>query len=173
MEGILIKPATLPDKDALADLFYAHLSENAEYVSHGEMQMGVGRLVFNGNEYVPRLDTDSRRLWLAYLEEHITSDGMAVYKAEDSAGNLLGFCVLETDSDGGAPFGVLCDILVNADARGQGVGGRLFSAAEDWFMQRGLKDVYLESGKNNHNAHGFFMRRGFVKVSEVYYKGEK
>lgn len=173
MEGILIKPAKLLDKDALADLFYAHLSENAEYVSHGEMQMGVGRLVFNGNEYVPRLDTDSRRLWLAYLEEHITSDGMAVYKAEDSAGNLLGFCVLETDSDGGAPFGVLCDILVNADARGQGVGGRLFSAAEDWFMQRGLKDVYLESGKNNHNAHGFFMRRGFVKVSEVYYKGEK
>lgn len=173
MEGILIKPAKLLDKDALADLFYTHLSENAEYVSHGEMQMGVGRLVFNGNEYVPRLDTDSRRLWLAYLEEHITSDGMAVYKAEDSAGNLLGFCVLETDSDGGAPFGVLCDILVNADARGQGVGGRLFSAAEDWFRQRGLKDVYLESGKNNHNAHGFFMRRGFVKVSEVYYKGEK
>lgn len=173
MEEILISPATLPDKDALADLFYAHLSENAEYVSHGEMQMGVGHLVFNGDEYVPRLDADSCHLWLAYIEEHITADEMAVYKAEDSVGNLLGFCVLETDSDGGAPFGVLCDILVKADARGRGVGGRLFSAAEGWFRQRNLKDVYLESGKNNHNAHSFFMRRGFVKVSEVYYKGEE
>lgn len=171
MENIVIAPATIQDKDALADLFYAHLSENVEYISHGEMQMGIGHLVFNGEEYVPQLDADSRHLWLTYIEEHMTTEGTAVFKAEDASGKLLGFCVLETDSDGGAPFGVLCDILVNADARGRGVGGRLFAAAEDWFRQRDLKDVYLESGKNNHNAHEFFMRRGFMKVSEVYYKG--
>lgn len=172
MNEIHIKPATVSDKEALADLFYAHLSENVEYISHGEMQMGIGHLVFNGEEYVPQLDADTRHLWLTYIEEHMTDEGMAVYKAEDSAGALLGFCVMETDSDGGAPFGVLCDILVNAEARGHGVGGCLFSAAEDWFKSRNLKDVYLESGKNNHNAHNFFIRRGFMKVSEVYYKGE-
>lgn len=172
MNEIHIKPATVSDKEALADLFYAHLSENVEYISHGEMQMGIGHLVFNGKDYVPQLDADTRHLWLTYIEEHMTAEGMAVYKAEDSTGALLGFCVLETDSDGGAPFGVLCDILVNAEARGQGVGSRLFSAAEDWFKSRNLKDVYLESGKNNHNAHNFFIRRGFMKVSEVYYKGE-
>lgn len=171
MNDIHIMPATVSDKEALADLFYAHLSENVEYISHGEMQMGIGHLVFNGEEYVPQLDADTRHLWLVYIEEHMTSEGMAVYKAEDSTGALLGFCVLETDSDGGAPFGVLCDILVNAEARGRGVGIRLFSAAEDWFKQKNLKDVYLESGKNNHNAHNFFMHRGFMKVSEVYYKG--
>lgn len=172
MNEIHIKPATVSDKEALADLFYAHLSENVEYISHGEMQMGIGHLVFNGKEYVPQLDADTRHLWLTYIEEHMTAEGMAVYKAEDSTGALLGFCVMETDSDGGAPFGVLCDILVNAEARGCGVGSRLFSAAEDWFKSRNLKDVYLESGKNNHNAHNFFIRRGFMKVSEVYYKGE-
>lgn len=172
MNEIHIKPATVSDKEALADLFYAHLSENVEYISHGEMQMGIGHLVFNGKEYVPQLDADTRHLWLTYIEEHMTAEGMSVYKAEDSTGALLGFCVMETDSDGGAPFGVLCDILVNAEARGQGVGSRLFSAAEDWFKSRNLKDVYLESGKNNHNAHNFFIRRGFMKVSEVYYKGE-
>lgn len=171
MNEIHIKPATVSDKEALADLFYAHLSENVEYISHGEMQMGIGHLVFNGKEYVPQLDADTRHLWLTYIEEHMTAEGMAVYKAEDSTGALLGFCVLETDSDGGAPFGVLCDILVNAEARGRGVGSHLFSAAEDWFKSRNLKDVYLESGKNNHNAHNFFMHRGFMKVSEVYFKG--
>lgn len=173
MNEIHVKLATVSDKEALADLFYAHLSENVEYISHGEMQMGIGHLVFNGKEYVPQLDADTRHLWLTYIEEHMTAEGMAVYKAEDSKGALLGFCVMETDSDGGAPFGVLCDILVNAEARGQGVGSRLFSAAEDWFKSRNLKDVYLESGKNNHNAHNFFIRRGFMKVSEVYYKGEQ
>lgn len=172
MNEIHIKPATVSDKEAIADMFYAHLSENVEYISHGEMQMGIGHLVFNGEEYVPQFDADTRHLWLTYIEEHMTAEGMAVYKAEDSTGALLGFCVMETDSDGGSPFGVLCDILVNAEARGHGVGGRLFSAAEDWFKSRNLKDVYLESGKNNHNAHNFFIRRGFMKVSEVYYKGE-
>lgn len=115
MNDIHIKPATVSDKEALADLFYAHLSENVEYISHGEMQMGIGHLVFNGEEYVPQLDADTRHLWLVYIEEHMTAEGMTVYKAEDSTGSLLGFCVLETDSDGGAPFGVLCDILVNAE----------------------------------------------------------
>ena len=50
MENIVIAPATVQDKEALADLFYAHLSENVEYISHGEMQMGIGHLVFNGEE---------------------------------------------------------------------------------------------------------------------------
>ena len=44
MNEIHIKPATVSDKEALADLFYAHLSENVEYISHGEMQMGIGHL---------------------------------------------------------------------------------------------------------------------------------
>ena len=167
MEDIYIRRAALADKEALSNLFYSHLTGNAEYISHGEIQMGIAHLVLDGDKYVPQLDEDSRHIWLTYIIEHITSDGMAVYKAESSGGELLGFCVLETGEDGGTPFGVLCDILVNEKARGRGIGGRLFSAAEE------LKDVYLESGKNNHNAHDFFMRRGFMKVSEVYYKFEK
>ena len=127
MNDIHIMPATVSDKEALADLFYAHLSENVEYISHGEMQMGIGHLVFNGEEYVPQLDVDTRHLWLIYIEEHMTSEGMAVYKAEDSTGALLGFCVLETDSDGGAPFGVLCDILVNERSSYQKLKSRLKS----------------------------------------------
>ena len=67
MNEIHIKPATVSDKEALADLFYAHLSENVEYISHGEMQMGIGHLVFNGKEYVPQLDADTRHLWLTYI----------------------------------------------------------------------------------------------------------
>ena len=91
MENIVIAPATVQDKEALADLFYAHLSENVEYISHGEMQMGIGHLVFNGEEYVPQLDADGRHLWLTYIEEHMTTDGTAVFKGEDAAGRRLGF----------------------------------------------------------------------------------
>ncbi len=76
--------------------------------------------------------------------------------------------VLEDSEDGGDHFGVLCDILVNPDIRGRGIGSALLDAALGWFASRGLKDVYLESGKDNHPAHEFFMSKGFFKVSEVY-----
>jgi ribosomal protein S18 acetylase RimI-like enzyme len=59
-------------------------------------------------------------------------------------------------------------VLVKETCRRGGVGTALLQAALGWFKERGIKDVYLESGLNNHAAHEYFMRRGFVKVSEIY-----
>lgn len=39
MNEIHIKPATVSDKEALADLFYAHLSENVEYIYNRKNEM--------------------------------------------------------------------------------------------------------------------------------------
>ena len=111
---------------------------------------------------------ESRPLWHTYIMEHIDADDMAVLKALLPDGSIAGFCVLEDSEDGGDHFGVLCDILVNPDIRGRGIGSALLDAALGWFASRGLKDVYLESGKDNHPAHEFFMSKGFFKVSEVY-----
>ena len=53
-------------------------------------------------------------------------------------------------------------LLLNKDA---------YSAAIDWLRSRGVKDIYLESGKDNHAAHRFFEKRGFAHVSEIYKLG--
>ena len=165
---INIVPAMPDDAGALADMFYANLSSHSGYISHGEVQMGVGKLSFDGEKYVPSVVPESRPLWHTYIMEHINADDMAVFKALLPDGSIAGFCVLEDSEDGGDHFGVLCDILVNPDIRGRGIGSALLDAALGWFASRGLKDVYLESGKDNHPAHEFFMSKGFFKVSEVY-----
>ena len=49
-----------------------------------------------------------------------------------------------------------------------GIGTALLDAAISWLRSKGIKDIYLESGQNNHSAHEYFIRRGFRKVSEIY-----
>ncbi|MDD6252785.1 MAG: GNAT family N-acetyltransferase [Candidatus Cryptobacteroides sp.] len=165
-----IIPATVDDADILMQMFYANLETHRGYISHGEVQMGVGKLTFDGEKYVPSVVPESRPLWHTYIMEHINAEDMAVFKAVQPDGTLAGFCVLEDSEDGGEHFGVLCDILVNPAIRGRGIGSALLDTALEWFASRGLKDVYLESGKDNHPAHEFFMSKGFFKVSEVYAK---
>jgi ribosomal protein S18 acetylase RimI-like enzyme len=98
----------------------------------------------------------------------MTADDAAVFKAVSADGVIIGFCVAEIQEDGADPFGMVCDVLVDEARRCGGVGTALLEAALGWFKEKGIVDVYLESGLNNHAAHEYFMRRGFVKVSEIY-----
>lgn len=74
----------------------------------------------------------------------------------------------DIEEDGDLPFGMVCDVLVREECRGKGVGDALLQSAIGWLRSRGIKDIYLESGKNNHAAHRFFEKRGFTHVSEIY-----
>ena len=98
----------------------------------------------------------------------MTADDAAVFKAVSAEGEIIGFTVAEIQEDGAEPFGMVCDVLVDESRRQGGVGSALLSASLGWFKEMGIADVYLESGLKNHAAHEYFMRRGFVKVSEIY-----
>ena len=91
-----------------------------------------------------------------------------VWKAVDDQGSILGFCVADIEVNGGAPFGMVGDVLVNPQCRAGGVGNAMLQTAIDWLHAKGIQDIFLESGKDNHNAHRFFEKRGFVHVSEIY-----
>ena len=161
-----ISVALPADAPALADFFIGHITAHPEYISHGEVQMGVG--VMDAN-LVASPAPDAREKWMKYITEHIVDDSFAeVWKAESDDGSLVGFCVADIEEDGDAPFGMVCDVLVKEDYRGHGAGQALLNTAIDWLRSRGVKDIYLESGKNNHSAHRFFEKRGFTHVSEIY-----
>ena len=163
-----IQIAQLSDAPALADLFLGHIAAHTEYISHGEIQMGVGEGVIRDGVLMARPAADAREKWLRYIHEHIEDDSFAeVWKAVDG-GRIVGFAVADIEEDGDAPFGMVCDVLVREDYRGNGAGGALLQTAIGWLRGRGIKDIYLESGKNNHAAHRFFEKRGFAHVSEIY-----
>lgn len=157
------KLASMSDINELADIFMAHIDANREYISHGELQMGVCTVI--DGDTAPA--SDGREMWLKYISAKIEGDDAVVYKAV-SGEEIAGFCVADIEEDGAAPFGMVCDVLVKQSVRGGGIGGRLLALAVSWLHGKGIKDIYLESGKNNLSAHAFFEKRGFVKMSEIF-----
>ena len=169
MADYIISRAEITDELTLCDMFLSHISENTAYISHGEIQMGVGVGHFENGVLVTAPSPKARECWLKYIHGNLTEpDRAMVYKAVGPDGAIVGFCVVEIQEDGADPFGMVCDVLVKDEVRGTGVGTTLLETALSWLDSMGVKDVYLESGLKNHAAHEYFMRRGFIKVSEIY-----
>ncbi|MBO7203533.1 MAG: GNAT family N-acetyltransferase [Bacteroidales bacterium] len=168
MDNLMIEVAQRGDVPVLCDMFLGHISANSEYISHGEIQMGVGVGRFVDGEFVTSVAPAAREQWLKYINGKIDSvDAAVVFKAVFQ-GVIVGFCVVEITDDGAEPFGMVCDVLVNGECRKSGIGSLLLERALGWLREKGVKDVYLESGLHNHSAHEYFMRKGFMKVSEIY-----
>ena len=167
--AINITPATAADAEVLADLFIGHITAHPEYISHGEIQMGVGEGYVQDDRLITRPAPDAREKWIRSLLSQMNDDSVShVWKAVDDNGTLMGFCAAYIEEAGVAPFGMVGDILVNPQCRGGGVGNTLLQTAIDWLHSKGIRDIFLESGKDNHAAHCYFEKRGFVHVSEIY-----
>ncbi len=159
-----IEFATVQDAPALADIFFSHLAAHPEYISHGEMQMGVGEGVIRDGVLVAQTAPDGREKWMKYIQLHLENEELArVWKAVSDQGEIVGFVVADIEDDGDAPFGMVCDVLVKEACRGCGAGEALLQTAIAWLRERGVSGIYLESGKNNHAAHRFFEKRGFCE----------
>lgn len=156
------------DREALADIFLGHITANPEYISHGEIQMGVGVGEFRDGKLCARPSDDARTMWLKYIDAHISDEDTALVLKGVRDGEIIGFCVADIEEDGADPFGMVCDVLVTESARGEGLGGRLLARAIAWLRSKGVKDIYLESGLNNHSAHAFFEKRGFHHISQIF-----
>ena len=169
MADYKILNASHDDASTMCDIFLAHISAHTEYISHGEIQMGVGTGYFKDGEFITGVAPEARAAWMKYITGNLADEeGAAVYKAVDADGTILGFCVTEIIEDGADPFAMVCDVLVKEDCRTKGVGSALLDAAIGWLHSKGIYEIYLESGLRNHAAHEYFMRRGFKKVSEIY-----
>lgn len=164
-----IEIAHTQDAQALADIFFGHLAAHPEYISHGEMQMGVGEGVIRDGVLVAQTAKDGREKWMSYILLHMENDALArVWKAVSDQGEIMGFVVADIEEDGDAPYGMVCDVLVKEEFRGCGAGDTLLQTAIGWLREQGVNGIYLESGKNNHAAHRFFEKRGFTHISEIY-----
>lgn len=85
--------------------------------------------------------------------------------AVDGSGTLLGWIHglvsprLESDA-----FAELAGLVVTEAARGQGLGGRLLAAAEEWAGSRGLSRIRVRSNVVRQRAHGFYLRAGYAQA---------
>lgn len=72
-----IQLARRADAPALADLFLGHIAAHTEYISHGEIQMGVGEGVIRDGALEARPAADAREKWLRYIHAHLEDGTLA------------------------------------------------------------------------------------------------
>ena len=70
----------------------------------------------------------------------------------------VGLAVLQEDF---FKYMYLCDLKVNPDRRGQGVGGALIRACRKEAVRRGYRGIYTQGQDNNLGACRFYLRMGF------------
>lgn len=166
---IVIREAEHLDIDDLTLYFIDNLRRHPEYISHGEIQMGVGVASYDQSGiFKGEPSPEAELMWRRYITEKVSSADAVVYIAEDGDKRWLGFTVVDIEEDGASPFGMICDLLVFPENRTAGVGTELLKHGMAWLRNRGVEDVYLESGKDNHAAHHYFEHRGFEHVSNIY-----
>ena len=156
----MIREFRQEDKEALCRFFARLIDGHKEYISHGELQMGIAT-------DTGVLADDFREKWSRYLDAQLSRESNRLLIAEND-GTLVGFVLFGVTDDGDAPFGVIFDLGVEPACRGQRLGQQLMGRALEWFRGQGVKDCYLESGINNHSAHEFFEHHGFRAVSSVF-----
>ncbi|MBQ1218846.1 MAG: GNAT family N-acetyltransferase [Bacteroidales bacterium] len=170
--------ADYTDVSELVEMFWENISSAPEYISHGEIQMGMAK----GPGELEDEDV-AKEVWTDYIMDKIERQdvefnpedfdpdnlpaAVLIYTSEEDD-KILAFSVLELSEDGASAFGVICDMLVHPSKRGTGLGSQLLEKSKEWFRSLGIDEIYLESGLNNHSAHQFFEKKGFKPVSYVF-----
>lgn len=151
-----------PERQAEAAQFMAAtVALDPAYISHGEIQTG--------------LSADGLH-WDAALERHLLADlreddaDRHALLALDAAGAICGLGILAVLRSRRRCYGVVEDMAVAPQCRGFGIGTALLAALEAEARQRGADWVFLESGRNNDRAHGFFDGCGYRSLSKVFGK---
>ena len=136
---ILIEPATAADVPDLVALLGTLFSQEAEFQPDPELQRrGIEMILASpalGQIFVAR--------------ENGATVGMI---------NLL----FTVSTALGAPVCWLEDMIVRADKRGVGIGGRLIDHAIAHAREQDYRRITLMTDGNNASAHAFYLRHGFV-----------
>ena len=90
-----IRPYAPQDRQKLCDLFAELIENHKEYISHGELQMGIAT---DRGELAP----DFRNAWLRYLDRQTADPETEIMLAEQD-GTPTGFVIYGINRDGAAP----------------------------------------------------------------------
>jgi ribosomal protein S18 acetylase RimI-like enzyme len=102
--------------------------------------------------------------YAAFLSAQLEAPDKAVLVADDN-GNVIGYAYAAVEGYDymalRGPAGVLHDIIVDPEHRGQGVGRLLLNAALEFFRSRGVPRVVLATAERNEAAQRLFASMGF------------
>lgn len=106
------------------------------------------------------LETLREQLALILADPHyglfVADDGGRV------AGTVMGIACYDLAFNG-QKFGIIENVITDADYRGQGVGRRMFEAVEQWAVEQGCAYIQLVSSAYRTGAHQFYEKIGYTR----------
>lgn len=103
------------------------------------------------------------RGWVAEAIARVGRDDAILLVAE-SGGEVVGFIgVSETEHWSGDLDAEIGELVIRADAEGQGIGRALIAATTKWAREVGLANVTLGTGAANNRARAFYTSLGLVE----------
>jgi len=120
----------------------------------------VIRLQHQLDDAEPRISEENAARIFARMN---TYPDCGIFVAE-AAGTIAGaFTLLVMDKLGhnGKPAGIVEDVVVDQERRGQGIGGEMMRFAMDYCRGRGCYKLALSSNAKRTDAHAFYERLGF------------
>ena len=109
----------------------------------------------------------------AELQYFLTHPNCSSWIAEQAAGDVAGFILIERTARNRRPVGHIVTLDVDPRYRRQGIGRLLMQTADQQLTQEGAAAITLEVAENNTAAQQFYHRLGFVKKGRIanYYGG--
>ena len=165
---VSVEPATSQDVDAIADRWVELAEGQRAFGSHlltGEnrrrVRADIARGVIADELFVARDESEPKGP---------ETRGSGPRESETSAWSrtprdaVVGFVMFTVESgyyEQDARRGVVQNIYVDPDRRGEGIGSTLLTAAERALAERGAETVGLEAMADNEDARRFYRRHGY------------
>ena len=105
-----------------------------------------------------------------FIAERIARDESAIFFAQDSTGDALGFVQLYPtfSSIDAHRTWLLSDLFTTPQARGRGVGTLLMNTARAFALSTGAKGMVLETATDNYGAQRLYESLGYVRDTGYY-----
>ena len=132
-----IRTATKDDIPVMAELLHELFAIEVDFTPAFAAQAEGLRLL---------IERESTEIFIAEIDEQVV--GMCSVQIHISTAK-------------GREVGVVEDVVIDVDYRGQGIGASLLRRLEEWSVQRGLTRLQLLADKDNYPALGFYRRQGW------------
>lgn len=159
MEEFTICNAKQKDIPKIISLFADAYNDN--YISHGEIQLGIANnetslnpegLTIKKKELETLLDSPDAFIRVAYSQSKHTIAGVAI-------SNII------SDYPWSTKYGVIADIVVDSGFRRLGIGQKLVEDAERLLRMNSARDIFIEINNENVVSQSFFSKLGYKTIS--------
>jgi ribosomal protein S18 acetylase RimI-like enzyme len=139
--------------------------DDPAYISHAELQYGIADNLGRWADHRAARTRQYVASMLSASPENAEERRVATIMIDAT---IVGFALVEiTRTNPASPFATLHDVVFSPSVQGRGLGNALFDWLAEQCRAEGVQRFFLESGVDNHRAHAFFKRQGFLQTSIV------